>query len=224
MSCYYRTLDGLSSLRAWRWTSSPLLIWMMLIALFVLACMKNTVPLEDSRHMTALTGLETICGFYCLIVRTIETLCLYWRERKLRHNLEVTAWDDGTVSRGRPLSLFICIWMYLSIETALLLCVLFGNLVLAVNEMSHWTLLTTTMTVLVISEPLTCLTQRHLVVWNARIMEDHLRLTLIESMDLFEEVSCKLKDFETQNKIYAFREAVSKSFQLERYKHSYMIK
>ena len=178
----------------------------------------------DEEHAAVLTAVETILAFYCLAVRTLQTLTLYWRERALRHNLEVTAWDDGTVTRGRPLTLFIFVWVYLTVQIATLCSVVFGNLSVTVDGRPHFTVLTTTLPMFLVSEPLSANVQRRLEVWCGDIVRDHLRLALIESRDVFDEAWHKLKDFETQNRIHMFKEAVAKSFSLERYRLTYMIK
>lgn len=204
--------------------SSGLVVWAILTLTFLIGCLKCFHHTMDDEHAAVLTATETLLAVYCITIRTLQTLILYWRERFLRHNLEVTSWDDGTVTRGRPLTLFIFVWIYLTLQIATLCSVVFGNLSVTVNGRPHYSVLTTTLPLFLVSEPLSGNVQKRLEVWCAEIVQDQLRLTLIESRDILDDVWHDLKDFDTQNKIHMFKEAMAKSFSLERYRLTYMIR
>ena len=108
--------------------------------------------------------------------------------------------------------------------TQILVCfaVVIGSLAFSALHKTEWTILTTGIPVFLVSELTSNILQRTLDVWRAETIQDHLRLTLIEASDIFEESWVKTKDSITQNKMFSFKEAVTTAFHLDTLRLAYI--
>ena len=219
-----RYLDNFGRGICWRLVSSGIVCFVLLSGVILLSVIKALMKDDLSDvDKTAMTILETIFAVAMVVIRVLQTLVLYWKERELRHNMEVTSWDDGTITRGRPLTLFILMWIYASLQIIVTSTIIFGNVFCFLHGRPEWTLLTTVLPVFLFSEHFSGVLQRKLEVWHGVIKEDQVKLTLLETTKILQEMWSKMPDFDTQNKIYAFKEAISRSFNLEALKLSYIL-
>ncbi len=218
-----RFIDSLGRGICWRIISSGLSCFLILSTVLVLSLVKALLSnhIKD-RDKILMVAMECILSTLLVAMRLLQTLVLYWRERELRHQMEVTCWEDGTVTRGRPWSLFVLLWLYAATQCLVILSVIFGSIYFVLNSKPEWTLFTCALPVFLISEHFSHILQSKLQLWHYVIRDDHARLTLLETCKLLQEMWSKLPDFDTQNKVYAFKEAVWKSFHLETLRLSYM--
>lgn len=219
-----RFLDNFGRGICWRLLSSGIVCFLLLSAVILLGSLKALLGESFSeRQQNVLILLESIIAVALVLVRVLQTLVLYWKEREIRHSLEVTSWDDGSVTRGRPLTLFILMWIYASVEVIVASAVIFGNIFCYLHHRPKWTLFTTVLPVFLVSEHFSAVLQRKLEVWHGLIKEDQSRLVLLEANKILQEMWSKMPDSQTRNKIYAFKEAVCRSFNLESFKLSYIV-
>ncbi len=218
-----RFLDSFGRGVCWKIISSGLSCFLMLSTVLILSLVKTLLSQRiTDKDKTLMVVVESILSTLLVVVRMLQTLVLYWRERELRHQMEVTCWEDGTVTRGRPLSLFVLLWLYAATQCLVISSVIFGNLYFALHSRPEWTLFTCTLPVFLISEHFSHVLHSKLHLWHCVIQDDHAKLTLLETCKLLQEMWSKLPDFDTQNRVYAFKEAVWKSFHLETLRLSYM--
>ena len=219
-----RYLDNFGRGICWRIISSGIVCFLLLSGVMFLSLVKVLIHENISdTNQCVMTIMESIFAVAIVVIRVLQTLVLYWKERELRHNMEVTSWDDGTITRGRPLTLFILMWIYASLQVIVTSTIIFGNVFCFLHNRLEWTLLTTVLPVFLVSEHFSGVLQRKLEVWQGVIKEDQCRLALLETTKILQEMWSKLPDFDTQNKIYAFKEAISRSFNLETSKLTYIL-
>ncbi len=219
-----RFLDNVGRGVLWRTVSSGFVCFVLLAAILLLSVVKILQQDKISEeHQNVMLLVESCVAVAMVMIRVLQTLVLYWREREVRHAVEVTAWDDGVVTRGRPLTLFVLMWMYASVEVIVVSSVVFGNTFCYLHAMPQWSLLTTAAPVFLVSEHCSALLQRKLEVWLGVIREDQFKLVLLETTQILQDMWSKIPDFDTQNKIYAFKEAISRSFNLESLKLTYIL-
>ena len=60
--------------------------------------------------------------------------------------------------------------------------------------------------------------------WCSEVVQDQLKIALLEATDLFEETWSKTRDSNIQNKVYNYKEAVSNAFHLDTLKLAYIRK
>ena len=216
-------LDSTRRSSVWKCMSSGLLVYMSLLGCFLCGVLPLLVAdMEDENGLGAAAIVACFLGLYSVIVRLIQSLTRYWRERELRHNTEVCAWGDGTLTRGRPLSMFVCMIVYVSIQGIVLVGVLTSTVLLVHYGHSKWSVLTITLPVIMFSEVPSSMLHLALDQWIAGVNEDHLTLALLETTDLLDQAWFKIRDFDTQNRIYTFREALIRHFRLDTLRMTYM--
>ena len=209
-----RHVDNVGKRREWRFVSGGITYFLLLITVFLVGTLK--VLMEAPPKLKAwMTLAESFCAIFVVLLRTIQVLILYWREREERRSLEVTAWEDGTVTRGRPLSLFILMWVYGVIQAFACCVIVSGSILLSYYSLRDWTILSNGLAVFIISEFTSALVYRNLENWKFQVKEDHLKLTLLEASDLFEDAWRKTRDDDIQNRVYKFKEAIIASFRLD---------
>lgn len=218
-----RHLDSLGQRKEWRITSSGITFFLLLTTVFLVGSLKVLMSSTEKVH-SWLTLIESVSAFAAVVFRSIQILVLYWQEREVRRSLEVTAWGDGTVTRGRPLSLFILIWIYGIIQVFACAAIICGSMLFTYHSMRTWTLLSNGVSVFLISEFLSALLHRHLDSWRFQVKEDHLKLTLLEASDLFEDAWRKTRDDDMQNRVYRFKEAAISTFRLDTLRLAYIRK
>lgn len=218
-----RMIDNMEKRKLFRLFTSNTFIVVLLIMTFLLSAVKSVadLPEYDKNWMTL---FETNLAVLAVIVRIMQTLALYWRERETRMTLEVCAWEDGTITRGRPLALYIIMGIYVMCQIFVCFAVVIGSLALSALHITHWTILTTGIPVYLVSELYSTILQRTLEVWRAETIQDHLRLALLEASDILEEAWVKTKDSSIQNKMFAFKEAITHAFHLDTLKLAYIRK
>ena len=130
----------------------------------------------------------------------------------------------NSVRRHYIVILFILIWVYGITQVFACCTVVAGSILLSFYSLRNWTILTNGIPVFLVSEFLSALMYRHLENWRFQVKEDHLKLTLLEATDLFEDAWRKTRDDEMQNRVYKFKEAATASFRLDTLRLSYIRK
>ena len=218
-----RLIDAMEKRKLFRLCTSHTVVVVLLIMTFLLAAIKSVASISEN-DKNWMTLFETNLAVLAVIVRIMQTLALYWRERETRMALEVCAWEDGTITRGRPLALYIIMGIYIMTQILVCFAIVIGSLCFSALHQTEWTILTTGIPVFLISELMSNILQRTLDVWRAETIQDHLRLTLIEASDIFEEAWVKTRDCNIQNKMFSFKEAITNAFHLDTLRLAYIQK
>ena len=217
------SLDSVRHSSVWRFLSSGLLVYMALLSCFLCGILPLlTADADDVNGLGASAIVACFTGSYAVLIRLIQSLTRYWNERELRHNTEVCAWGDGTITRARPLTMFVCLSVYVTVQVMLLAGILISTVLLVHFQHSKWSVLTIALPVFFISEIPSSMLHIALDHWISGVKEDHLTLALLESADILDQAWYKIKNFNVQNKIYTFREAIIRHFRLDTKRMTYM--
>ena len=217
-------LDSVKRSAIWRTFSSAILVYISLVTCFL----SGILPLILSVGTHSRVALEPpaivacFSGMFVVLIRTLQTLVKYWYERELRHSTEVCAWGDGTVTRARPLSLFICIMVYTIGQVILVVGILIATIFIIEYNHTIWFPFISTTPVFLLSEPISLVLHQVMENWIAGINQDYLKISLLEASDLLDAAWFKTKDSELQQKLYNFREAIIRHFKLDSLKMTYM--